>query len=105
MKIIELVIDEKDEMSGIDAVSVVHSPAIEENFIALGKETSVKELVETISELVGYKGNIVWDSTKPDGQPKRFYNMDKFKNSFGYVPDTKLKDGLTKTIEWYESNK
>ena len=31
--------------------------------------------------------------------------MDKFKNSFGYVPDTKLKDGLTKTIEWYESNK
>jgi GDP-L-fucose synthase len=73
--------------------------------LGTGKETSVKELVETISELVGFKGNIIWDSTKPDGQPKRFYNMDKFKASFGYVPDTKLKDGLTKTIEWYESNK
>ena len=86
----------------IDAVSCKESGPFN---LGTGKETSVKELVETISELVGYKGNIVWDSTKPDGQPKRFYNMDKFKNSFGYVPDTKLKDGLTKTIEWYESNK
>jgi GDP-L-fucose synthase len=86
----------------IDAISCKESGPFN---LGTGKETSVKELVETISELVGFKGNIVWDSTRPDGQPKRFYNMDKFKDSFGYVPDTKLKDGLTKTIEWYESNK
>jgi GDP-L-fucose synthase len=86
----------------IDAISCKESGPFN---LGTGKETSVKELVETISELVGFKGNIIWDSTRPDGQPKRFYNMDKFKDSFGYVPDTKLKDGLTKTIEWYESNK
>jgi GDP-L-fucose synthase len=86
----------------IDAINCKESGPFN---LGTGKETSVKELVETISELVGFKGNIVWDSTRPDGQPKRFYNMDKFKDSFGYVPDTKLKDGLTKTIEWYESNK
>lgn len=93
----------KDAVNAIiDAISCKESGPFN---LGTGKETSVKELVETISELVGFKGNIVWDSTRPDGQPKRFYNMDKFKDSFGYVPDTKLKDGLTKTIEWYESNK
>jgi len=54
MKIIELVIDEKDEMSGIDAVSVVHSPAIEENFIALGKhEVELKKIDEEKRILMG----------------------------------------------------
>jgi GDP-L-fucose synthase len=73
--------------------------------LGTGKETSIKELVETISEIVGYKGNIIWDSSKPNGQPRRFYDMSKFKNSFGYVPNTSLVDGLKKTIEWYEKNK
>lgn len=73
--------------------------------LGTGKETSIKELNETISQIIGYKGKIVWDTTKPDGQPKRFYNMDKFKNSFGYVPNTSLKNGLEKTIEWYINNK
>jgi GDP-L-fucose synthase len=73
--------------------------------LGTGKETSIKELNETISKIVGYEGKITWDATKPDGQLKRFYNMEKFKNSFGYVPNTSLKDGLEKTIEWYNNNK
>jgi len=73
--------------------------------LGTGKETSIKELNETISNIIGFNGNIVWDSTKPDGQPKRFYNMEKFKNSFGYVPSTSLYDGLYQTIEWYKQNK
>jgi GDP-L-fucose synthase len=72
--------------------------------LGTGKETSIKELVETISKLVEFKGNIVWDSTKPDGQPKRFYDMSKFEKTFGYVPNTELNIGLKKTIEWYEQN-
>ena len=66
-----------------------------------GKETSVKELVETISELVGFEGEIIWDASKPNGQPRRFYDMSKFKEAFGYVPNTTLVEGLTKTIKWY----
>ncbi len=73
--------------------------------LGTGKETSIKELVETISELIGFNGKITWDSSKPNGQPRRFYDMSKFKNYFGYVPNTTLIDGLQKTINWYEQNK
>ena len=70
--------------------------------LGTGKETTIKELTVTISELVGYKGKIVWDTTKPDGQLRRFYDMSKFKNSLGYVPSTSLSDGLKETIAWYQ---
>ena len=73
--------------------------------LGTGVETSIKELNETIAKLVGYEGEIVWDTTRPDGQPKRFYDMSKFKEAFGYVPSTTLEDGLKQTIEWYNNNK
>jgi hypothetical protein len=68
-------------------------------------EEEEKELNETIAKLVGYEGEIVWDTTRPDGQPKRFYDMTKFKETFGYVPNTTLEDGLKETIDWYSNNK
>jgi GDP-L-fucose synthase len=86
----------------IDAIHVDESGPFN---LGTGQETSVKELVETISNLVGFKGDIVWDASKPNGQPRRFYDMNKFKEAFGYVPNTSLIEGLKKTIEWYESNK
>lgn len=73
--------------------------------LGTGVETSIKELNETIAELLEYEGEIVWDTTRPDGQLKRFYNMNKFKETFGYVPNTSLVDGLKKTIDWYLKNK
>jgi GDP-L-fucose synthase len=73
--------------------------------LGTGVETSIKQLNETIAKLVGYEGEIVWDTTRPDGQPKRFYDMNKFKEAFGYVPSTTLEDGLKKTIDWYLANK
>lgn len=73
--------------------------------LGTGVETTVKELVETISNLVGYEGNIVWNSDRPDGQPRRFYDMSKFKEAYGYVPSTTLSDGLKITIEWFKQNK
>jgi len=73
--------------------------------LGTGIETSIKELVETIVDITNYKGKIIWDINKPDGQLNRYYNMDKFKNSFGYVPNTSLKNGLEKTIKWYKENK
>jgi GDP-L-fucose synthase len=73
--------------------------------LGTGTETSVKELVNTISDLVGFEGEIVWDTSRPDGQPRRFYDMTKFENALGYVPSTDLKTGLQKTIKWYMGEK
>jgi len=69
--------------------------------LGTGVETSIRELVETISELVDYKGEIVWNTDRPDGQPRRFYSMDRFEENMGYVPSTTLREGLKKTIDWY----
>ena len=62
-------------------------------------------MVETIDKLTEYSGNIVWNSDRPDGQTRRFYDMTKFKETYGYVPDTKLIDGLKITIDWFKQNK
>ena len=71
--------------------------------LGTGTETTIRELVETIGDLVGFEGNIVWDTTKPDGQPRRFYDMSKFRDALGYVPSTAIKEGLQKTIDWYKN--
>ena len=71
--------------------------------LGTGVETTIKELVETISELTGFDGDIVWDTSKPDGQPRRFYDMRRFREAVGYIPDTSLKDGLQQTIEWFKN--
>ena len=73
--------------------------------LGTGKETSIKELVETISRLVEFDGDIVWDTTKPNGQLRRFYDMSKFEETVGYVPSTTLEEGLRQTIDWYKINK
>jgi len=73
--------------------------------LGTGVETTIKELVETIRELTDFDGDIVWDTTKPDGQPRRFYDMSRFREAVGYVPDTGIRTGIEKTIDWYEKNK
>jgi len=70
--------------------------------LGTGLETKVEELVEMIKKLCRFEGNIVWDSNKPDGQPRRYYDMTLFKEKLNYVPDTPLESGLKETIEWYE---
>lgn len=72
--------------------------------IGAGFEISIKELVEKISEIVDYKGKIVWDKTKPDGQPRRKLDVSKAKREFGFTAKTKFDEGLKKTVGWYMSN-
>jgi len=72
--------------------------------LGTGRETTVKELVETLVKLTGFEGNLVWDSDKPDGQPRRYYDMNLFQEKIGSVPDTSLEDGLRETIEWFKQN-
>jgi GDP-L-fucose synthase len=69
--------------------------------IGTGKEISIKDLVGLIAKLCDFKGEIVWDSSKPDGQPRRCLDVTKAKNHLGFVARTDFETGLRQTIEWY----
>ena len=69
-----------------------------------GKEISIKDLVELICKLMDFKGEIRWDTTKPDGQPRRRLDTSKAKKEFGFKAKTNFEEGLKKTIEWYIKN-
>jgi GDP-L-fucose synthase len=64
-------------------------------------EISIKDLVELIVRLTGYKGVVIWDTTKPDGQPRRKLDTSRAKKLFGFEAKVKLEAGLKKTIRWY----
>ncbi|MBI2038388.1 MAG: GDP-L-fucose synthase [Candidatus Nealsonbacteria bacterium] len=69
--------------------------------IGAGKEIKIKDLVKLICELIGYRGKIRWDISKPDGQPRRMLNTTLAKNEFDFRAKTDFKEGLKKTIGWY----
>ncbi|MBI4801342.1 MAG: GDP-L-fucose synthase [Elusimicrobia bacterium] len=73
--------------------------------IGAGFEISIKDLVELIAGLSGFKGRINWDASKPDGQPRRCLNVARALNEFGFKARTGFKEGLKKTIEWYRNNR
>lgn len=68
------------------------------------REVSIKELSELVADLVGYKGNIVWDTTKPNGTPRRALDTSKM-DSLGWKAKTSLEDGLKVTIDWFLRNR
>jgi len=69
--------------------------------IGAGFEISIKDLAEKIKNIIGFKGRIVWDTSKPDGQPRRCLDTTKAFNEFGFKAETDFDEGLKKTIEWY----
>jgi GDP-L-fucose synthase len=70
-----------------------------------GREISIKELVELIAELTGFKGRLVWDTTKPDGQPRRCLDTTRAERAFGFRARTDFREGLKRTIEWYKQRR
>ena len=66
-----------------------------------GMEISIRDLLELIVELTGYEGRIEWDTTKPDGQPRRMLDTSRAEAWFGFRAQTGFRDGLARTIEWY----
>jgi GDP-L-fucose synthase len=68
-----------------------------------GFEISIKELVEIIKELTGFKGRVRWDTSKPNGQPRRRLDTSKAERLFGFRAKTDFKEGLQRTIDWYLS--
>jgi GDP-L-fucose synthase len=70
-----------------------------------GKEIRIRELAELIGELAGFEGKFEWDSSRPNGQPRRGLDTRKAKDLFGFVARTSLEEGLRQTIEWYEAHR
>lgn len=70
-----------------------------------GEEISIRELVELIADETGFDGTIEWDTTKPDGQPRRRVDSSRAADRFDWRATTDLRQGLRETIEWYESNR
>ncbi len=71
--------------------------------IGTGVEIAIKELAEVIKDIVGFEGQIVWDTTKPDGTPRKLLDVTKMKAA-GWKAGISLKDGLRKTYKWYVEN-
>lgn len=71
--------------------------------IGTGKEISIKNLAIMVKDIVGYKGDILWDSSKPDGTPRKLLDTSKI-NKLGWKYKTELSTGISKTYEWYKKN-
>jgi GDP-L-fucose synthase len=69
--------------------------------IGSGNEISIKDLAELIGRLVGYQGRFVWDTSKPNGQPRRALDTSRAENYFGFRAQTNFEEGLRRTIDWY----
>lgn len=72
--------------------------------IGTGSEISMRNLVTAVKEVTGYEGNVVYDPTKPDGQPRRKLDISLAEKKFGFKASTDLLSGLRKTVEWYENS-
>jgi GDP-L-fucose synthase len=70
-----------------------------------GREISIKELVELIAELTGFTGRLEWDTTKPDGQPRRCLDTSRAERAFGFRAQTDFREGLQRTIAWYRQRR
>jgi GDP-L-fucose synthase len=73
--------------------------------IGAGFEIKIRELVEKIANLTGFGGDIRWDASKPDGQPRRCLDTSRAKDHFGFEAETDFDTGLKATIQWYRNNK
>ncbi len=71
--------------------------------IGTGEDVTIKELAETIKDVVGYKSSIKWDTDKPNGTPRKVLNVDKIK-SLGWEPKINLREGIESTYQWYREN-
>lgn len=72
--------------------------------ISSGVPVTIKELVETVSKVSGYEGELVWDKSKPDGQMEKLFSVERMGKVLGYKPGTSLEEGLKKTMKWFEEN-
>ncbi len=93
-----------DAAEGI-VLAAEHYDGIEPVNLGVGREITVKELTEKIVDLTGFGGEIRWDPSKPDGQPRRALDTSRAREAFGFAARTSFEDGLRRTIAWYEAQR
>jgi GDP-L-fucose synthase len=71
--------------------------------VGTGRDVTIKKLTEKIAKVIGYSGEIRWDTSKPNGTPRKFLNVDKIK-SLGWEPTVGLYEGISRSYEWYKEN-
>jgi GDP-L-fucose synthase len=69
-----------------------------------GQEISIRDLAQLIATEIGFAGEIVWDSSKPDGQPRRALDTTRAEQWFGFRAQVEFREGLRQTIDWYRTN-
>lgn len=73
--------------------------------MARGEETSIRAVVEALVNVTGYRGEIVWNTSRPEGQSRRVFDMSLAKSKLGFSASTTVIDGLKKTVDWYRENR
>ena len=73
--------------------------------LAAGREISIQDLAQLVAAEVGYGGTMVWDTSKPNGQPRRCVDASLAKRLFGFEARTDLRDGILRTIAWYQAHR
>jgi len=94
----------EDAAEGI-ALAAANYNAPEPVNLGSGNEISIRQLAETIADLVGFQGELRWDTSKPNGQPRRQLDTSRAENKFGFRAHTSFQDGLRKTVEWYQAQR
>jgi GDP-L-fucose synthase len=92
-----------------DAVEAIYKAACVYNSsdiinISSGTSVSIKDLTETIAAVVQFEGEILWDTSKPDGQMEKGFSVDKMQEILAFKPSVNLRDGLAKTYDWFVEN-
>jgi GDP-L-fucose synthase len=73
--------------------------------LASGTESSIREVVDALAEITGFRGRIVWNQNRPDGQSRRLFDISKAERELGFRPRTSLVEGLRLTVHWYRVNR
>lgn len=71
--------------------------------LGTGSEITIRRLAETIAQLTGFSGEIRWDTSKPNGQPRRCLDVSRAQSGFGFTAETSFEDGLRQTVDWYRT--
>jgi GDP-L-fucose synthase len=89
-----------DAVEGIERAARLYNDPEPVN-IGSGREQTIAAIAAEISRLTGFRGELIWDASKPDGQPRRCLDTTRAKSSFGFESSTTMREGLKKTIAWY----
>ncbi|MSO27149.1 MAG: GDP-L-fucose synthase [Candidatus Nanopelagicales bacterium] len=92
-----------DDLAQACLVLLQHYDSPDTINVGLGDDMPIKELAETVASVIGYQGAIEWDSSKPDGMPRKLLDTTRI-NELGWKPQIPLRDGLVSTYEWYLAN-